>query len=316
MSVVVGKASPRLVAGTDFKIKGLMVQRSPAEVLMTACYVNWNWTRLREQIDFAVARGANTVRFSSAPDGVVDGTYTRAYHQSKMRQFLDYARHQGLFVYWLLAEYTSAATSSAKLAEIVADSRLLAAYPNVIAVDTMNEWILQSGLGSAGAPRLAAALAHQQACYPAIKAVAPELPVTLNNYLGSAANWTDNLASFYPYVDFWAFHPYYLPDVTSSDANAFRASPYYKPWLVDECGAGAADGITAQASRWQALGALSAAASDCVGVIGYTIKDADPGDFALISESNVERTHMTSKFPAWPSRAPHTFARGRLAFIR
>lgn len=268
-------------------------------------FIAWDWEgRIRPQILLAKGVGANTIKWSGGTRSVVDGRQTRTELHAHISQFIEYAADQGLYVYWsshFYQEDLNPATDAATLDEIVAMMELVGSYENVIGNDCSNE--INNSYTEADA------LALMQACYPAIKAVAPTLPLSISMLLVASDDWTQpalwsagSLAQFEPYVDFWDMHPYYsgANQPLGSHLSAFRAASYFKPWFVGECGEEAAAGAAAQTARWAALDALSQQ-PDCAGVIGYTTQDADTRDYAMFADDGTERTHISTPFKNWPT---------------
>lgn len=267
-------------------------------------YLNWDWEgRIKPQVLMARGVGANTVKIGASTRSVVSGQQTRAVFHDHVRQFIEYAGEQGLYVILnchVYEEDLNPANDPATLDEIVAEMEMVGVYENVIAITASNEinlWVSEAD-----------ALAHMQALYPAVKQVAPYLPLSPSFNFEVASGWTQpanwsvgSMAQFEPYVDFWAMHPYYQSgDPSPADLANFRAAPYYKNWLIDEIGQDAAKGQAAQTARWTAVDALSQL-PECSGAVGYVVQDADARDYAMFAEDGTERTWISTPFKNWPS---------------
>lgn len=295
----------RLARPTNEKINGLQVQRKPADAGHTYLFfTNWDWTGwVKPQIDLAVAKGANCVKFGGTASGVVQGLQTRADLANKIRQALDYCATVGIKSYWTLhmpysGDDLDPATDATTLTELVAMAQVIASYPGVIGADMSNE-----ALANIGATR---ALANATAIYPAVKAVAPWLPLSQSQLVQTSGSYTSSLAGFAPYVDFWDFHPYYSSgNPVDADLASFRSQSWYKPYLIGEIGLDLASGQTAQAARWNAIGTMSRASTDCYGAVGYTIVDCNSEDYGMFTNDGLfnERSWISGAFATWPSHS-------------
>lgn len=285
------------------KVKGAQIQRKNVaiEPNPSDAFVNWDWDgRIRPQFDYALAHGANTVKWSGGTRSVVDGRQTRAQLHACISQFIEYAGQRGLYVYWsshFYSEDLNPANDQATLDEIVAMMELVGSYENVIGNDLSNETNANQ--------QEAHVQAHLEAVVPPIRAVT-DLPLSLSLVVVGATftqpeGWsTSAMPNIAPYVDFWDFHPYYgVGDPGPADLSDLRRAAFYKPWMVGECGEHAGEGEAAQRSRWRSLARLMWE-QDCSGVVGYTIQDADTRDFAMYADDGTERTHISSEFDYWP----------------
>lgn len=295
----------RLRQPTTVKLKGLMVQRASDQPYNKSFWIDWRWTtHVKTQIDLAVAKGANCVRIPGCTAGVVQGLQTQSDFDSKLTQILDYTASTGLLVYWIShLSYGGDdldASDPATLAAVTAMMAIVGNYSHVVGNDCSNESVWQVGSSRA--------LANQQAFYPAIKAVAPNLPLSVSHLVTGSSAFTDpNLTQMANYVDFWDFHPYYgSGNAVDADLATFRASVNYKPFLIGECGSPLSAGSSTQAARWTAVGALGSV-SDSYGAIGYAIQSdfAGDGDYGMFSADGTwdERAWISSAFAEWPARA-------------
>lgn len=278
------------------KFKGLQVQRYPGQTV-SEFYRQWPWdARIKWQVDAAAARGANGLKFYSCVHPVLNGVISQAEQNAKVRQFLDYSATRGLMVYWTLFDgFTDPPLPNTNgLNSALEVGRILNDYPNVVAIDACNELNLTQGFG--------VTVDHLAALRPAWKAMSP-IPMGLGLSVGSSADLTSSgVAAIAPYCDFMDFHVYWANgDPVASDFAAYRAAPYYKPWIVGECGQKDSAGQTAQVARWNALGVL-AQERDCWGCVGYTVSDcaSPPDDYGMFDASGVERTYLASAFSGWP----------------
>lgn len=293
-----------LGVGTTIKVKGLQIQRKPSEPLNKSFWINWDWNGyIRPQIERAKSLGANLVRIPGCTAGVIQGGQSRADFQGKVRQILDYTANINLMVYWTshfpFAGDDLNATDAPTVAEIVSMMALVGRYKHVIGNDCSNEAVWNLGQ--------TVALANQQVWYPQIKAVAPNLPLSVSVLCQSAPDLAGpGVSAFASYVDFYDLHPYFSgSNAVNSDFNTLRAAAYFKPFFLGECGLPLSAGLATQTSRIQSLGAIASVASDCLGSMAYTIVDTTTGtgDYGFYSNDGLftERTQLTTPFKAWPS---------------
>jgi hypothetical protein len=102
-------------------------------------------TLIATQFDQAVQLGANHVKGVGSPYRVIDGTDSQATYLSRIEGWLDLAYRKGLFVSFLITDNLVSLDTSHRgtLAEEITQGQALAAlldqYPNVVAIDCLNE---------------------------------------------------------------------------------------------------------------------------------------------------------------------------------
>jgi hypothetical protein len=289
------------IRAKGLQLTGLSGQFTSWEVLFT----NGQWTagnQMKAQIDLAIGLGANAVKITAPLGSFVTGGSTQATATTNMKVMLDYVAAAGLQFYWNLSIYsqlvsaTNAPIAGAAMSGILA---VLNQYPNVFAVDVINE--INFGQTMATAKAWMDGLTNQ------VRA-ATSKPISYSLSVQSAFDfggvWPEFSAA---YVDYQDFHMYYttanpVADVTNHYFADAAANP--RPYFVGESGLSAANGQSAQSARWDCAGKL-AADSRSRGAIGFTTVDfggASTGDYGIYeSDLTTERTWLATSFSAWPS---------------
>lgn len=194
-----------------------------------ADYANWStrWlTVVKPMIAKAKADGMNVIRMQGDIGGIFDGAYTRAQFLSHVDDVIQYAQELGLYFYATAsrADNLGTATHAQVQDEIVAYVQNVVQYPNVIAIDLMNE-IHFLGLSQADT------WAYIHPITAAVRAAGTNgVPITysLDIWLPLSVNWIGYMDS--SIVDFLDLHNYSVdPDVATvqiiSDAlNTYNAS--------------------------------------------------------------------------------------------
>lgn len=273
---------------------------------------NYDWNGwLRPGLDKVAGLGANTVKMIGLgePALAVSGTAFEPYLADRMRQYLDYAASLGLLVFWQVNTRSEYGNTATLVASAVANARILADYPNVVAIDLWNEIDLE-----VSSSWEASAVPFMQQAYAALKAVTP-LPLTASLASGPPLPPTSaytRMTRIAPFVDFWDFHQYHrTTDVTAipypEQFATFRTLPYYKPWLIGESGAprvsggggGFVAGPTEQSEHWSRLMVMSYE-PDCLGVVGFSLTDYDSLQFGVFAEDLLTAKHeLSGPFAGW-----------------
>lgn len=307
----------RLGGPTNVKVKGVMQVHKNSDSSATPKYWSSMWGAgfdwvgwLKKGIDQTKALGANTIKILG-PDylATVSGALPNTV-LDRIRQYLDYTASVGLYVYWgcqsdrYYLGGASTTTQAQDVALVQAQARIVNDYPHVIGLDMENEYNFPFADATFAA-----------AVFPAVKAVAPLLPVTISLTDNYIRNPNDSLVTaLKPYVDYWDFHWYEttdgggarVPGPTSSHVAAFRASSNYKPFIFGESGtpefpgAGVAGGSANITAHWQLLGDTAAAAPDCYGAVGFSLTDFDAANFGVFAEAlTTPKSQSATPFATW-----------------
>ena len=170
---------------------------------------NYDLTWITNQIDNAQKLGCNAIRIIGAVNGIVTGAYTRATYQSRVDAVITYCANRGMSYYAVGAGDYATTLAAATQTEIVAHATFLTGYSNIIGYDIIQEIDLWA---STNATTVAASLATMTTWYTAVKAVAPNLPVTWSYSVG---NTNANAAA----LDYYDAHQY-------TDAAHFTVSGF------------------------------------------------------------------------------------------
>lgn len=290
---------------TTTKIKGLEVVPESAEGgNFGNLWKDWPWASwIKPQIDLAIGLGANLVKLGGGSvEAQLSGYITAPTAATQAQQFLDYCAGTGLLVYWTMGN-TSTSVESGAAALIATELGVLNGYPNVVGIDMCNEINYPS-----------VAIATAQGIMNTLTAparAATGLALTYSLSIQGAGLYTQAVPQFgapvvAPYVDFFDFHPYYVSEgePQPSDLDTFRSQPYYKRWMIGECGYSASVGETQQTARWDAIGATGAS-SDAYGAVGFSITDfggSGSGDYGVYeADLTTARAWIATAFAGWPN---------------
>lgn len=259
------------------KLKGGNVVPKPS-VGPPGLWAEWDWENwIKPQLDRAVSLGLNAIRIIGAPQVVLADTspglpaITSARYVARWEQIAQYCLDHGLALYPGLNEkwaymYTQFGGRGGMppwdfqdpevTAVIVASAEALSRYPNVIGFD-----IFQEGGGSHGDGLL---IEDVLALYGAIRAAAPDVPLTTSDSSGSyatSAEFWNNTTSL-PYqlwthddgADFVDIHVY-LEGVVGSEINGLLKRTG-RPVLIGEYGASQADNRDTRIARYRSAQTL------------------------------------------------------------
>lgn len=287
-------AGNRLRRPTNIQIKGQTVVPQPLGGDINATlWTTWPWTAwIKPQIDLAVTLGANTLALKGGPCGALNsGAVTQAQVRTRMQQFLDYCASVGIYVYGHVGQGEGG--TAAHAANVAFQAGVLKDYTNVIGIDVWNE----INVFNVPADPVAAA----QTVLAAARAVT-SMPLTVSvsePFANSGASTL--LMNLAPYVDFLDVHPYSSP---SPNWSFWEAQPWWKDFIVGECGKAVSDGSSAQTEMYEGL-ATYYARPKCFGVVAFCVVDyetsAHYGMYDTLGGS--PRTQITVPYATWPKHA-------------
>lgn len=288
---------PRLVP-YGVKLRGVnLVPKDSVGNPWRSLYVNWatKWgTVVKPQINAAASTGANAIRLIGDVDGVHNGALTVDAYVAAYEQFVDYCNTLGLWVYACLSDagHWGGATRDQALTVMMAQAAMLESKPNVIGIDVIQEFGLNTGIAAGYTTHDFAAYIFGQ-----LRTVTT-LPLTcsvMGGGNGSTSQWSSStITGFDDLFDFHDFHPYY-DGMVAADLNPALAATS-KPILLGEYGGSTSD------SRLTAAAAVSALPR-VIGSFFWAIVDNQSGDGGgLFTYDFAERATKTTIFRTVPDR--------------
>lgn len=274
----------------------------------TGLWKRWEWdTRIKNEIDDAVALGANCIRLFGNTHVLSSNEITHDLYFDRWHQFLDYTKSSGILAYPCggdLSHWGNTPLSEAK--DIYQRwAELLAEFDHVIGVDVTNEAHAQS--------RVAGGIAFDQpeswlytvkTLGDVLRSVAKK-PVTHSRGLKSPSpeSWEFGSPETDAISDFLDVHAYLVN--SPSDADVLYSSPWGKgkQLLIGEFGANGTLDARARSSVYESVSALIGYSEHCVGGLAWSIYDTGntpEGQYGLIDEMRRPREDIAMPFREMP----------------
>jgi hypothetical protein len=287
----------------------------------------WNQALVDQQIGQAVQVGANHIKSGGSPWEVIDGTTAQATHLSHIEYFLDQAWKNSLFVSFAITDNIPSPNTSHRgtLAEEITQGQALAAlldqYPNVVALDVINEvnttW--QVGRGGPGTNDASQPDATSVAWIQGPDSLTAALRAVTSKPLGyslfltnstqllanTGADWLPLLVANCDYLD---LHPYWpstsdmpLADLESLHALYPQIAVYFGEVSVYGFGAN-----TPEVKRRIESSRAYVEKNYVPGLNIFTLDDWEPVGTGIFDTLGNERTNMSYPFRTLPRRAGYS----------
>lgn len=302
-----------LAIGSGDRIRGVClgpaVEDFRGDSAWTGLWQRWDWEgRIRNELDDAVAVGANCVRLIGNTHAVTSNVISRDLYLSRWQQFLDHCSGAGLLVYPCGGDLRHWGETPLPIAEdIYRDwAGLLARYDGVVGVDITNE--------SPAASRIQGGVAfHQSESWlytvrrlgEVVREVTDKaITHSRGLYKYDAASWLHGSPETDVLSDFIDVHAYRAS--TPAEADALYASDWAanKQLLIGEFGANMTATVFERAAAYQEVKALIEHDPRCVGGLAWTIYDTgtDPESmYGLYDENRQPRQDIADVFATFPT---------------
>lgn len=249
----------------------------------------FDWDALTEDVDRAVAIGANNVKLMADITRYFVGGAARDLMNHRMRMFLDYTRDSGVTVHWAQQVpiwYGDAYEEG--IAAMVEMVQVLDEYPHVIGFDCLSEINFYAPANLIHLDLEALFVPLREVSTMPLGAGLSGNPSTMDAYLEALAPW----------VDYFDFHDYEM--ASPSHLDEFRAA-YGKPFLLGEFGLGGYSSPTDTTQQLVEFGQPVSEMPDCYGTIWFPQYDAlelDAGYPGLLAVDGTPHAAPSAAFAA------------------
>lgn len=315
-----GLVLPRTRFPVGVKIVGVAITVNPneqanaspwlalqADWQSTAPNTGWNnW--VKKQIDIAQATftNLNTVTMVGCPNLTVGGTsVTLNQYLQNWSQLAAYCLSKGFYLIARISDrypgHVAGASNASIQALILALTKTLHAFPNVIAIDIDTE--LDVALSPIGGTAFNAAVAADLTTIAAMRLIT-DIPITVSGVAGSESNATW-LSSWAGFIDFWSFDEY--QDLFLTTWNIFTQTRPGEKFLIMEFGQNQSASTGARQSRYSSVLQYGMRRPECLGAIAFAVGDQDfntnpSNEWGLFDSTWTYRADMGNILKRYPPR--------------
>lgn len=278
-----------------------------------AMWAVWDWEGwIKPQIDDLVSLGGNAVRLWGGGSLVNPaGLMTMSTYLAQWKQLLDYCASLNLYVYptggdWSVGTY-GLLTQAQAIPVFNEWVPLLADYPNVIAVDLINE-VWSAPVGGGGS--YSATVEMIQALAGIVRGhgipTAVSFSITESDWWNFDSNGTIGTYPVAPFMeasDIIDIHCYATTTNANLTATMGQTWAQGKLMLFGETDNGAVATTDPAAAAWYTtIEGLIASSSNMVGAFAWSVYDVAPSGntFGLFSAPGTPVTNITTPFQTWP----------------
>lgn len=309
-----GRQSQGLGIGPTQRIRGVNIAPGPDDWSGNSSWAelwkNWNWDgRIKNEIDDALAVGANCVRLMGNTHVLTSSAITKDEYLGRWSQFLHYAQSRGLWVYPCGGDLRHWGNTSIDDARDIYGSwaSVLTDYDNVVGVDITNEAYAasRSEAGPTDFREPESWLYTVSQLGELVKDVTGK-PITHSRGLTALGdeNWEFGCPETDALSDFLDVHVYRT--VSVGGTNGLFASDWGigKQLLIGEFGVPMTADTSARSAFYEDVGAFISSTPNCVGGVAWSIYDAGAApesQYGLIDGDRQPRLDVTTEFGSFPT---------------